>query len=84
MDQTSADQPAQALSSFDQIIKDSKPEDLPWFRKELDDLKPHVRELFEKYSRVPPDDVVPHIVAQRNKAFNVVRNFRINTKQLLI
>lgn len=65
----------QTSTSFEQIVKNSKPEDLPWFKKELDDVKPDARELFEKYSKVPSQDVVSHIVTQRNKAFNVVSCF---------
>lgn len=36
-------------------------ETLSWFVKDLKDLRPEARELFETYSNVAPDEVVPHI-----------------------
>lgn len=32
-----------------------------WYVKDLKDLKPNARELFEKYSKIPSEDVVAHI-----------------------
>jgi hypothetical protein len=36
--------------------------DVPkWLIKDLTDLKPEARELFEKYSKVAPEDVISHV-----------------------
>lgn len=48
------------------------PEVLPWYVKDLVDLQPKTRELFETYSKIPSDDVVPHITKIRNEAFKIV------------
>lgn len=37
------------------------PEILPWYKKDLSEIKPHTRDLFEKYSHIAPDDVETHI-----------------------
>lgn len=34
---------------------------LPWYKKELAEIKPHTRDLFESYSHVPPAEVEAHI-----------------------
>jgi phenolic acid decarboxylase len=60
----------------EQYLKDrtwvDTPEVLPWYTKDLVDLHPKTKELFETYSKVPPDDVVSHITQIRNKAFKIV------------
>jgi hypothetical protein len=38
-----------------------KPESLPWYKKNLDELKPRTRDLFENYSHVPAADVESHV-----------------------
>lgn len=38
-----------------------EPELLPWYKKELGELKPRTRELLEKYSNIAPADVEPHV-----------------------
>lgn len=48
------------------------PELLPWYTKDLVELEPKTRELFETYSKVPSDEVVPHIKSIRDKAFKIV------------
>ncbi|CAO2651828.1 Nn.00g001110.m01.CDS01 [Neocucurbitaria sp. VM-36] len=45
------------------------PELLPWYKKDIEELKPATRDLFEKYSKVPPDDVTSHITQVRDQAF---------------
>ncbi len=35
--------------------------DVPWYFKELANLSPACRELFENYSHVPPEEVDSHI-----------------------
>ncbi|KAF2470122.1 uncharacterized protein BDR25DRAFT_304076 [Lindgomyces ingoldianus] len=47
------------------------PEDIPWFVKELTNIKPDARDLFENYCKIPSEDVVPHIKQIRDKAFKV-------------
>lgn len=42
-----------------------------WFLKELTELDEETREVFEKYSGLSPDAVIPHIVEVRNRAFDV-------------
>lgn len=34
-----------------------------WYTNEPPDLKPATREILEKYSKIPPDQVIPHIQA---------------------
>jgi phenolic acid decarboxylase len=59
-----------------QYLKDKKwieePEVLPWYVKDLVDLEPMTKELFETYSKVPSEEVVAHITQIRNKAFKIV------------
>jgi hypothetical protein len=38
-----------------------EPEILPWYKKDLTEIKPPARELFEKYSHVSPAEVESHI-----------------------
>lgn len=38
-----------------------EPELLPWYKKELGELKPRTRELLETYSKIAPNEVEPHI-----------------------
>jgi hypothetical protein len=59
-----------------QYINDKRwieePEIMPWYVKELTDLEPATRGLFETYSKVPSDEVVSHIKKVRDQAFKVV------------
>lgn len=50
------------------------PELLPWYKKDIVDLKPETRKVFEDYSHVPGDDVVAHITKVRDEAFKTVRS----------
>lgn len=65
-----------ATNIVEQYLKDKtwvdQPEVLPWYVKDLEDLQPKTKELFEVYSKVPADEVVPHITQIRNKAFKIV------------
>ena len=67
---------APKVNTVDQYLKDKTwvdhPEVLPWYAKDLVDLQPTTKELFETYSKVPPAEVVPHITQIRNKAFKIV------------
>lgn len=45
---------------------------VPWYTKELEEPKPAARDLFERYSKVPPADVVAHIKHVRDQAFKIV------------
>ncbi|KAF1849497.1 uncharacterized protein K460DRAFT_385292 [Cucurbitaria berberidis CBS 394.84] len=47
------------------------PELLPWYKTDIIELKPETRDLFEKYSKVPSDDVIPHIKGVRDEAFKI-------------
>jgi hypothetical protein len=38
-----------------------QPELLPWYKKDLTEIKPHTRDLFENYSHVAPAEVEAHI-----------------------
>lgn len=62
-------------SSFEQIIATkayvNNPELLPWYTKEVEELKFDVRDLFENYSKVPSADVVGHIRHVRDEAFKI-------------
>lgn len=64
------------VNNVEQYLKDGTwvdhPEILPWYVKDLVDLQPTTKELFETYSKVPPVEVVPHITQIRNKAFKIV------------
>lgn len=64
-----------ATNTVEQYLKDKtwvdQPEVLPWYVKDLEDLQPRTKELFETYSQVPPDEVVSHITQIRNKAFKI-------------
>jgi hypothetical protein len=47
------------------------PELLSWYTKDIAELKPAVRDLFENYSKVPSTDVVAHIKHVRDEAFRI-------------
>ncbi|KAI9727460.1 MAG: hypothetical protein M1828_006402 [Chrysothrix sp. TS-e1954] len=51
----------------------SKPrdKDSPWYKKDLGDIPGPVRELLEKYSGVPPRDVLQHVYTMRDLAWDV-------------
>jgi hypothetical protein len=38
-----------------------EPEILPWYKKDVDELKPRTRDLFENYSHVPSAEVESHL-----------------------
>ncbi|ORY13132.1 hypothetical protein BCR34DRAFT_623932 [Clohesyomyces aquaticus] len=65
--------PDLAIESYTQRLLTGKinPEDIPWFRKELTDLKPPARDLLENYCKIPSDDVIPHVKEVRDKAFGI-------------
>jgi hypothetical protein len=79
---------AQKANNVEQYLKDktwvNNPEVLPWYVKDLVDLQPTTKELFETYSKVPSDEVVPHITEIRNKAFKIVcSNAKPSTTELM-
>ncbi|KAH8651304.1 hypothetical protein BX600DRAFT_502056 [Xylariales sp. PMI_506] len=49
----------------------SKNKSVGWFDKTLPELQPAARELLEKYSGVPADDVVNHVLTIRDQAWEV-------------
>jgi SAM-dependent methyltransferase len=48
-----------------------EPEILPWYKKELNEIKPQTRDLFEQYSSIAPAEVESHIKKVRDEAFKV-------------
>jgi hypothetical protein len=66
----------QTASIVQQYMDDKRwidePELMPWYVKDLTDLEPATKALFETYSKVPSDEVVPHIKKIRDQAFKVV------------
>ncbi|KAG9194184.1 hypothetical protein G6011_04219 [Alternaria panax] len=52
-------------NSVQQVIAtkayEKNPELLSWYTKELEEPSPATRDLFEKYSKIPPADIVTHI-----------------------
>ncbi|KAJ4322970.1 hypothetical protein N0V94_002125 [Neodidymelliopsis sp. IMI 364377] len=75
MADTSTQKPAEQPNAVEQYLKDKRwieePEVLPWYVKDLVDLEPKTKELFETYSKVPSNEVVPHIKSIRDKAFKI-------------
>jgi hypothetical protein len=59
------DSPAETAKKIKHYIDTKRyidePEILPWYKKELDEIKPRTRELLEKYSNIPPGDVEDHV-----------------------
>jgi ERCC4-type nuclease len=59
------DSPAETAKKIKHYIDTKRyidePEILPWYKKELDEIKPRTRELLEKYSNIPPADVEEHV-----------------------
>jgi hypothetical protein len=43
-----------------------EPEVLPWYKKNLDEIKPRTRELFEKYSHIAPAALIVSRLAEHN------------------
>jgi len=50
---------------------DERSTSVPWFRPEPPELSPVGQEIFEKYSGLAPDKIIPHIIGVRNKAWQV-------------
>ncbi len=50
-----------AIQTDRQAERDQYSKDVPWYLKELANLSPACRELFENYSHVPPEEVNSHI-----------------------
>ncbi|KAL5119572.1 hypothetical protein ACEQ8H_002418 [Pleosporales sp. CAS-2024a] len=48
-----------------------EPEVFPWFKKDIVEIKPPAREIFEKYSHIAPAEVELHIKTVRNEAFKI-------------
>jgi hypothetical protein len=63
-------------SSVEQILTtkayEMNPELLWWYTKELEEPSFATRDLFEKYSKIPPTYIVSHIKRVRDDAFTVV------------
>ena len=45
--------------------------EVQWYSPDLLSLSPQARELFEQYSHIPSDQVIPHIHAVREKAWEI-------------
>ena len=44
-----------------QVEKDQYSKDVSWYSKEIEGLNPACRELLERYSHIPPDEVEQHV-----------------------
>ncbi|KAJ4993216.1 methyltransferase domain-containing protein [Stagonosporopsis vannaccii] len=64
-----------ATTTVEQHLKNKtwadQPEVLPWYVKDLKDLQPKTKELFEIYSKVPSNELISHITQVRDKAFKI-------------
>ena len=40
----------------------AKGKDVPWYSKELENVGPGATELLEKYSKIPSDQIVSHVL----------------------
>ncbi|MCJ1391923.1 hypothetical protein MMC18_004790 [Xylographa bjoerkii] len=45
--------------------------DVPWYSEELEGVGPAAREVLEKYSKIPPEQVVPHVLEIRDRAWQI-------------
>ncbi|KAH7092206.1 hypothetical protein FB567DRAFT_614085 [Paraphoma chrysanthemicola] len=66
---------SQAAERISKILETKEyidnPEILPWYRKELNEIKPRTRELLETYSKIPSGDVEAHVHKVRDDAFKI-------------
>ena len=53
---------ATQTDSQSEVSKWDYSKDVEWYLKEPDNLRSTCRELFENYSHIPPEEVVPHII----------------------
>ncbi|MCJ1298531.1 hypothetical protein MMC08_001321 [Hypocenomyce scalaris] len=44
---------------------------VPWYNAQLQDIEPPARDIFEKYCGIPSDQVIPHIVQLRERAWDI-------------
>lgn len=58
-------------SEFKQSLRGSKGKDVIWYKQDLATMKEPIRRLFETYSRIPCDEVIPHILAVRDRAWGI-------------
>ncbi|KKY31930.1 putative methyltransferase domain-containing protein [Diaporthe ampelina] len=49
----------------------SKDRSVAWYDKTLSGVPADARDLLERYSKVPPDEVEPHVLSMRDKAWDV-------------
>lgn len=50
-----------ATETDTQVKTDRFSKDVPWYEKEVQHFSPAGRELLEKYSHIPPDEVDAHV-----------------------
>lgn len=59
------DSPAETAAKIKHYIDTKQyidePEILPWYKKELDEIKPRIRELLEEYSKIPSAELEEHV-----------------------
>ncbi|MCJ1381828.1 hypothetical protein MMC17_004939 [Xylographa soralifera] len=49
----------------------ARPTDVPWYSPDLEAISPAARELLEKYSGIPAEEVLPHVLKIRSLAFAI-------------
>ena len=64
-------------SATEELSNKIPDQDVPWYTEELQDLTPSARKLLETYSRIPPDQVVSHILAIVSGTLNFPASFKI-------
>ncbi|KAL9074714.1 MAG: hypothetical protein Q9161_002083 [Pseudevernia consocians] len=47
----------------------SNSQDKAWYTENVTTIPPEARQLLEQYSKIPPDQVIPHVLNLRDKAF---------------
>lgn len=62
---TAADPKEEFQKKIAEYIKTKRyieePDLLPWYKKDIQEIKPRTRELLEAYSNIPPAEVESHV-----------------------
>lgn len=46
----------------EEVQSSARDKNVPWYTADFTDLQPSARALLEQYSKIPPEQVVPHIL----------------------
>lgn len=58
---TQAEEAARVKQILDSKSYVDNPESLPWYQKDVPEIKPKTRDLLKEYSKIDPSDIDTHV-----------------------